>query len=82
MPDSTDKAQVITTRLHEILDKVDMQITSERQIINKLAEELGDDVYDHKALIKVNLAPFKHPVLLRFCHAARAVHVLLLRRAK
>ena len=47
------RRKVITDRLDEVLDEVDMEITSQRQIINKLAEELGEDVLEHKALIKV-----------------------------
>lgn len=51
--DSDGRSKVITDRLDEVLDEVDMEITSQRQIINKLAEELGEDVLEHKALIKV-----------------------------
>ena len=53
MPESVGRAQVITDRLQEVLDEVDLNLTSQRQITNKLAEELGDDVYEYKALIKV-----------------------------
>ena len=51
--DNDGRSKVITDRLDEVLDEVDMEITSQRQIMNKLAEELGEDVLEHKALIKV-----------------------------
>ena len=40
-------------RLAEIVQEVDMDITTQRQITNKLAEEFGEEVYEYKALIKV-----------------------------
>lgn len=50
-------ADAIVARLAEILQEVDMDICSQRQINNKLAEEFGEGVYEYKALIKVlNLA--------------------------
>lgn len=51
---SGSKADAVTARLGEILQEVDMAITTQRQITNKLAEELGEDVYEYKALIRVS----------------------------
>ena len=51
---SGSKADAVVVRLDEILQEVDMAITTQRQIINKLAEELGEDVYEYKALIRVS----------------------------
>ena len=50
---SGSKADAVTARLGEILLEVDMAITTQRQITNKLAEELGEEVYEYKALIRV-----------------------------
>lgn len=50
---SSSKVDAMVTRLDEILLEVDMGTTTQRQITNKLAEELGEDVYDYKALIRV-----------------------------
>ncbi len=47
------KADAILARLAQILQEVDMDITSLRQITNKLAEEFGKEVHEYKALIKV-----------------------------
>ena len=51
---SGGKADAVLARLNEILQEVDMAVTTQRQITNKLAEEMGEDVYDYKALIKVS----------------------------
>ena len=51
---SGSKADAVLARLESILQEVDTGITTQRQIINKLAEELGDEVYDYKALIRVS----------------------------
>lgn len=59
MPDSDDMSQMITNRLDEVLQEVDLDVTSQKQIVNKLAEELGEDVREHKALIKVQVADWR-----------------------
>ena len=48
-----NKVDAILARLAEIVQELDMDITTQRQITNKLAEEFGEDVYEYKALIKV-----------------------------
>ncbi len=48
-----NKVDALLARLAEIVQEVDMDITTQRQITNKLAEEFGEDVYEYKALIKV-----------------------------
>lgn len=63
MPESVGRAQVITDRLQEILSEVDLDVTSQRQITNKLAEELGDDVYEYKSLVKVADSDFSRDSL-------------------
>ena len=50
---SSSKLDAVTMRLGEILQEVDMGTTTQRQITNKLAEELGEHVYDCKAVIRV-----------------------------
>ena len=65
MPDSDDISQLITDRLEEVLKEVDLDITTQKQIVNKLAEELGEDVREHKALIKVEVAGWS--LLLPLC---------------
>lgn len=50
---SESKVDAILARLAEIVQEVDMDITTQRQITNKLAEEFGEEVYEYKALIKV-----------------------------
>lgn len=47
-----NKVDAMLARLAEIVQDVDMNITTQRQITNKLAEEFGEDVYEYKALIK------------------------------
>ena len=54
------KVDAMLARLAEIVQEVDMDITTQRQITNKLAEEFGEEVYEYKAVIKV--AHFKSPV--------------------
>ena len=54
MAHSGSKADDVVARLGEILADVDMAITTQRQITNKLAEELGEEVYEYKALIRVS----------------------------
>lgn len=50
---SSSQVDAMLARLSEILQEVDMGTTTQRQITNKLAEELGEHVYDYKALIRV-----------------------------
>ncbi len=52
-----NKVDALLARLAEIVQEVDMDITTQRQITNKLAEEFGEDVYEYKALIKVVFPP-------------------------
>ncbi|KAA6421203.1 MAG: transcriptional coactivator p15 [Trebouxia sp. A1-2] len=47
-----NKVDAMLARLAEIVQEVDMEITTQRQVTNKLAEEFGEDVYEYKALIK------------------------------
>lgn len=61
---SESKADAVVARLGEILQEVDMAITTERQITNKLAEELGEDVYEYKALIRVSYCSEQQVVLM------------------
>lgn len=61
-----NKVDAMLARLAEIVQEVDMEITTQRQVTNKLAEEFGEDVYEYKALIKVvfstaNSHSFKPP---------------------
>ena len=51
---SGSKADAIVARLGELLQEADMSITTQRQITNKLAEELGEEAYEFKALIKAS----------------------------
>ena len=53
MASSENKVDAVLARLAEIVQEVDMDITTQRQITNKLAEEFGEDVFEYKALIKV-----------------------------
>lgn len=55
---SGSKADAVVARLGEILQEVDMSITTQRQVTNKLAEELGEDVYEYKALIRDHVTRF------------------------
>ena len=50
---SGSKADEVIALLKQVLQEVDMSITTQRQVINKLAEALGEEVYEFKALIKV-----------------------------
>lgn len=50
---SGSKADEVIALLEQVLKEVDMSITTQRQVINKLAEALGEEVYEFKALIKV-----------------------------
>ena len=59
---SGSKADAVIARLGEILQEVDMAITTQRQITNKLAEELGEDVYEYKALIRVSYCTAQYTV--------------------
>ena len=52
-----NQADAILARLDEILQEVDMDVVTVNQITNKLAEELGSEVYDFKALLKVISIP-------------------------
>ena len=52
-----NQADAILARLDEILQEVDMDVVTVNQITNKLAEELGSEVYDFKALLKVIWIP-------------------------
>ena len=61
---SGSKADAVVARLGEILQEVDMAIATQRQITNKLAEELGEDVYEYKALIRVRCCSEQQVVLL------------------
>lgn len=61
---SGSKANAVVARLGEILQEVDMAITTQRQITNKLAEELGEDVYEYKALIRVSYCSEQQVVLM------------------
>lgn len=61
---SGSKADAVVARLGEILQEVDMSITTQRQVTNKLAEELGEDVYEYKALIRVSNCTEQQAVLL------------------
>ena len=52
--ETQSKADAILARLNVILhNEVDMAITTQRQITNKLAEQFGEEAYEYKALIKV-----------------------------
>ncbi|KAL3135856.1 hypothetical protein ABBQ32_007412 [Trebouxia sp. C0010 RCD-2024] len=75
---SESKADAVVARLGEILQEVDMAITTERQITNKLAEELGEDVYEYKALIRDHVAKFlaSHPSQEGAAEATESQHSL------
>lgn len=47
------KADEVLARLEDLLQEVDMDTATINQITNKLAEEIGREVYEYKALIKV-----------------------------
>lgn len=55
---SGSKADEVIALLEQVLQEVDMSITTQRQVINKLAEALGEEVYEFKALIKEHITKY------------------------
>ena len=67
----TSKADQILARLDEVLQEVDIDIVTINQITNKLAEELGGEVYDYKAMLKVIACCIAGDVGLAYSHLSR-----------